>query len=323
MVAYGCFVFVWFVSNRLVQDSWWGIVILDRFAEYYLLPAIVVLMLSLFSKKRSITLVALVPVLICAYFYWPFLVPAKRVIEVSDVARFRVATFNIWNHNDDIERVVSVINETYSDVIALQEITEDQRSKIIDGLRQTYPYYHVSKPVYGGTTAIFSRYPLSNLREIDIQIDRPSIIASLVWRAEKITIISAHLNPSFWAYWRQPLSQIPRNYHKYIIDQNKQANAIIESLENYSDTDATFLACDCNSQETASTNRLLSAHFEETLKSIGLQLGETGSANFRFERKLTHIDYIWYAGSAKPKAIYRGRQTAGSDHEPLFADYVF
>ena len=321
MAIYAIFVLLWFVSNRLMQDSWWGIVVLDKFAEYYLLPASMVFMLSVFSRKRSIMLVALVPVLISAYFYWSFFTPIKWGNEVSDDERFRVASYNIWNHNDDIDRVVGVINDTYSDVIALQEITEDQRPQLIDGLRPTYPYYYVSKPVYGGTTALFSRYPLSDISEIDVQIDRPSIIASLVWRDRQIIIISAHLNPSFWAYWRQPWSQIPGNYHQYIKNQNKQANAIIDSLELYSEADATFLACDCNSQETASTNRLLSDHFEETFKAVGWQLGETGSTNLRFERKLTHIDYIWYAGSVIPKAIYRGRQAAGSDHEPLIADF--
>ena len=323
VLIYAVFVTVWFFFNRFMQDAWWGLTVLDKFAEYFLLPACAICLLSAFSRKISTTIFSLVPALISIFFYWSFFVPIKPGVEVQEIDRFRVATYNIWNQNDDIGNVISAINNTYSDVIALQEITEEHRLPLIDGLISTYPHYHISKPVYGGTTALFSRHPLSDIYEHDVQIDRPSIIANVSWYDKQITIVSAHLNPSFWAYWQQPWHKIPGNYQQYIKDQNMQVSSVIETIELRPDTDATILACDCNSQETASTNRLLSGQFNDVLKSVGWQIGDTGSENLRFERKLTHIDYIWYSGAIVPKSIYRGNQTAGSDHEPVIADFVF
>jgi len=65
--------------------------------------------------------------------------------------RFRVATFNIWNHNNDIDEVVRVINGTSADIIALQEITEEQRDKLITGLKIAYPHYHISIEIHVNT----------------------------------------------------------------------------------------------------------------------------------------------------------------------------
>jgi len=319
VLAYAGFVAIWFFSNRLFQDSWWGLVVLDKFAEYLILPAIPVFIFSVFTRRKQTIVASFLPVLVCAFFYAPFLKPISSEADAENENHFRVATFNIWNHNKNIKAVVDVINATQADVIALQEITEEQRSQLVAGLVPTYPYYHISKPVYGGTTAIFSRFQLNNVVELDIQIDRPSIIADLIWNESVITVVSAHLNPSFWAYWRQPWFEIPGNYLKYIKDQNRQVKEIQNELEQRSKSKATFLACDCNSQETASTNRLLRKTFNETYRSLGWQLGKSVLPGFRFEHNLTHIDYIWFSGDMLPVAIYRGMQNSQSDHDPIMA----
>jgi len=136
-----------------------------------------------------------------------------------------------------------------------------------------------------------------------------------------IGVVSAHLNPSFWAYHDQLLLEIPGNYHQYIKDQNTQAQRIIDALEKRTHLSGSVLACDCNSQETASTNRLLQTYFEDAFRSIGLQLGAPEESVLNYERKLSHIDYIWYVGSLKPAAVYRAKSGAGSDHAPVLADF--
>jgi len=294
-------VVLWFLTNQFIQDSWWGFVVLDKFAEYFILPSGLIFLLSLFSAKRSTKILACFPVLICLYFYASFFTPISSPNTPVGKQHFRVATYNIWNHNTDLDQVVNVVNDTNANVIALQEITEDQRGPLI---------------------AIFSRTPLADITELDIQIDRPSILANVEWNNRIVTVVSAHLNPSFWAYWRQPWQEIPGNYHQYIKDQNAQVLAIQAELQQRGDVEATFLACDCNSQETASTNRLLQKTFKDTFRTIGWQLGSPGATNLRFERDLMHIDYVWFAGNVNPTAIYRGTQTAGSDHEPVVADFL-
>lgn len=321
VIVYAAFVIAWFLTYLFIQDSWWGLVLLDKFAEYFILPSGFIFLLSILCRKASAKLLASIPVLICLYFYSSFFLPISFPGRLLVDQQFRVATYNVWNQNTELNQIINVVIGTEADVIALQEITESQRDVLIAGLQPQYPHNYVSKPVNGGTTAIFSRTPLSNVTELDIQIDRPSILANVEWNKQVVTVVAAHLNPSFWAYWRQPWQKIPGNFVKYIKDQNEQVLAIQNELLQRGDVVATFLACDCNSQETASTNRLLEKTFKDTFRSIGWQLGSTPDPNLRFERNLTHIDYIWFSGKAKPTAIYRGRQTAGSDHEPVIADF--
>jgi len=194
IVLYVVFVVQWFLFNQFAQDSWWGVVVLDKFAEYFVLPAGIIFLISLLGKKGLVITLAFIPVLISAFYYLSFFVPISSPDLLGNEQRFRIATLNIWNHNSDIKQVIGVIDNTQADVVALQEITEEQREDLVAGLRQQYPHYHISKAVYGGTTAVFSRHPLRNVREIDIQIDRPSIVADLNWDEDPITVISAHLN---------------------------------------------------------------------------------------------------------------------------------
>jgi len=326
IVPYALFILTWFNTNRLIQDTWWPLVLLDMFAEYFLLSAAAVFLASLLSKRLLIVTIASIPLLLQLYFYASFFFPITSPTLLEENQRFRVATFNIWNHSVDLAQIVEVIKTTQADVIALQEITEVQRAQILAGLQHDFPHHHISQEIFGGTTALFSKHPLVNIKELDIQVDRPAIVADLLWGETRLTVVSAHLNPSFWARWRQPWHKVPGNYHQYIKDQGAQVESILTELDQRSESgtgaSATFLACDCNSQETASTNRRLRRTLQEALQTAGWQLGETGDQNLRFERDISHIDYVWFSGHATLNAVYRGSVASDSDHDPVIADFV-
>lgn len=294
---------------------------LDKFAEYFLAASIPVFILALVTRKSLTILLTIIPLLVAGYFYVPLLIPQGNVVHKPGSSSIRVATYNIWNHNADLQSVVQLVNETNADVIAIQELTDVQQSEFVERMSVTYPYYYVSQPIYGGTTALFSKLVLSNVQELDFNIDRPAVLADVTHEGEAITVVSAHLNPSFWAYHDQPLLEIPGNYHQYIKDQNTQALMIIDALKLRVKSSATVLACDCNSQETASTNRVLRTFFKDSFRTLGLQFGQPEESLFLFEKKLSHIDYIWYSGALHPSAVYRAKQSARSDHAPIVADF--
>jgi len=296
-------------------------VVLEKFADYFLVMSVPVFLLSFFSRHKITVFLAVLPIAISGYFYLPLVSHFSKDISTERADHFRVMTYNIWNHNKELYSVNNIIKPLDSDVVALQEITETQRSTVINNLNSSHPYSHISKPILGGTTALFSRHPLVNIVELDFGIDRPAIVADLEWQGIRVTVVSAHLNPSFWAYYQQPWHRIPGNYHQYIKDQNKQADMIIEEVKKRPESAVLFLACDCNSQETASTNKLLRSYFQETLRSVGLQLGSPTNNKLMFERKLNHIDYVWFAGNVEPVALYRAKDSAGSDHQAVIADF--
>lgn len=325
---YAIFVFLWFMTNIFLQDAWWPLVVLDKFAEYFLVAAVPLLVLSLVLnsrvlKKRSTILLALIPVVVAGYFYAPLLKPNFISGKPPSLPDFSIATYNIWNHNTNLPGAVKITNATNADVVAIQELTDVQQAEFIERMSVIYPHYYVSQPVYGGTTALFSKFELENIQELDFDIDRPAILADIRVGGSVLTVVSAHLNPSFWAYHDRPLLEIPKNYHQYIKDQNTQAQMIIDAVKLRKDSAAAFLACDCNSQETASTNKLLRTYFKDTLREIGFQLGRRPvNGRLKYELDLSHIDYIWFAGNVTPRAIYRARESAGSDHAPVMAEFA-
>ncbi len=330
--GYSVFVALWFLSYLFFQDSYWILVGLDKFAEYFLVLSIpfllVAFLVALVSKQLKPIVYAIIPVAVSGYFYLPLFLPfgvnpnSNTNTAAGDQTVVRVMTFNIWNHNKDFDAVVSAVTESEPTIVAMQEITEEQKPEIVKRMTLHYPYYHISRAVYGGTTALFSKIPLQNVVELEFNIDRPAILADVNIDDKTVTVISAHLNPSFWAYYQKQWHEIPALYHQYIKDQNTQARMIIDSAKSRKDSSATFLACDCNSQETASTNRLLRSYFEDTFDALGWQRGEPGSEKFKFERDLSHIDYVWFHGNANPLVIYRVKHSAGSDHNPIVADFV-
>ena len=52
-LAYSVFVLAWFLTNLIAQDSYWLLVGLDKFANYFLFPSLLILLLSLLSRSTK------------------------------------------------------------------------------------------------------------------------------------------------------------------------------------------------------------------------------------------------------------------------------
>ena len=58
-LAYSSFVLAWFLTNLIAQDSYWLLVGLDKFANYFLFPSLLILLLSLLSRSTKIIAAAM------------------------------------------------------------------------------------------------------------------------------------------------------------------------------------------------------------------------------------------------------------------------
>ena len=320
---YCAFVVLWFLSNLFIQDVATPLVVLDKFAWFFLIAAIPVFVLSLFSRSWLSMVISVAPLLIAGYFYAALILPSGYASSPKpDASAIRIGTFNLWNHNQDYEAISHLVQNIHVDVLAIQELTEAQKQDVVVRLSKTHPYYFVSEPTYGGTTALFSKLNLLNIEALDFGIDRPAILADVEFDEQIITVVSAHLNPSYWAYANQPLRKIPSRFHQYIKDQNAQASMIIEAVQQREYSQASVLACDCNTQETASTNKLLRSYFNEALRTMGRRwFLEPENKFMNFEQNLRHIDYIWFEGDVQLSGVYRAKHSAGSDHQPIVAEF--
>ena len=58
-MRYSIFVLAWFLTNLIAQDSYWLLVGLDKFANYFLFPSLLILLLSLLSRSTKIIAAAM------------------------------------------------------------------------------------------------------------------------------------------------------------------------------------------------------------------------------------------------------------------------
>lgn len=317
IVGYSLFVVIWFLVHIASPDQWWLFILLDKLAYWFLIASVPALVLSLLTRAPLVIGLAILPVLVFSYFYYPFLIPHDA--ERARPGDLRVMTFNIWNQNKDVEAVLEVIDSVQPDILAIQELMGDVQAELVPRLSGNYPYHHISNEVYGGTTAIFSRHRWENVRELDLQLDRPAIIADIDFNGKRFRFAGAHLYPSYYAYHDRALSEIPLQIRQYIQGQQQQIRLLLAALESRVDLPL-VLACDCNVQRTSGSRYLLEAALTDTAVTLGWQWGYH-DAGSKFQRTLDHIDYLWYRGGLRPLGLYRTLRAGGSDHAPVYADF--
>ena len=76
----------------------------------------------------------------------------------------RVATYNIFIGNPDLERSIGVILAADVDIVALQEVSHRQIDLLTTRLRERFPYRFFPEATDGGAPALLSRLPLANER---------------------------------------------------------------------------------------------------------------------------------------------------------------
>jgi endonuclease/exonuclease/phosphatase (EEP) superfamily protein YafD len=82
-----------------------------------------------------------------------------------------------------------------------------------------------------------------------------------------------------------------------------------------------ILACDCNTQETSGTYRLLSDHLVNAARAAGWNLTADTLPGTRRKTRLQRLDYVFFRGPIVPLGVYVVTDIGGSDHHPLLASF--
>lgn len=135
--------------------------LLETFLPWVGLALPVLLLLGLLRRSAMALLVLLLPVVA-----WANLFGASLTDKSSALYDFTAVQHNVNATNPDIPGTVAVLEAAHPDVIALEELAAGPE---LNGFRQdlaaAYPYHVVE-----GTVGLWSRYPLSDSRAVDIRI---------------------------------------------------------------------------------------------------------------------------------------------------------
>ena len=163
-----------------------------HFRIQYALGAIIcgVLLLS-FHSPRLLTVAVF-----CAVFNLAYLGPYFFATKQSQVSGarvpFRLLHANVLKTNRNYQKLLDVVTEANADVIVLQELTEEWRENT-HVLTEKYPYFELAPRPGGSGMAVFSRYPLTDVRTLSLDTSgHVALMARADVGGAAVTILGLH-----------------------------------------------------------------------------------------------------------------------------------
>lgn len=244
----------------------------------------------------------------------------------------RVMTFNIsqnkaGNSNyGDLLEIAEFAKAENIDIFCIQEYPDN--NEVGDSLRKCLsflPYYTFPENVNGYLkVAIFSRYPIQNIKQMLFKNSYNSAIAAdLLIESKTIRLICAHLQTTNFNQKRiGSIWNTPNSLHKTISKMNvnqriraSQANLIREEI--CSSTVPVIFCGDMNDTPTSYTYKTIQKDLQDGFKECGSGIGHT----YKGLLNMLRIDYILY--SKEITGIkYDSPKKAYSDHNPVIMDLV-
>ncbi|MFD5248195.1 endonuclease/exonuclease/phosphatase family protein [Amycolatopsis sp. NPDC058340] len=152
--------------------------LLDSFLPWLGLPVLVLVPLAVFLRSRAGTLAALLPVVAWSVLFVPDLAASPD----GGSAEFRVVTANLGGR----ALAGSVAD---AELVAVQELTDANRASVAAALDPGHPYKATV-----GTVGLWSRYPVSEVRRLDLGQGWPRALRARV-RAPggDVSVYAVHL----------------------------------------------------------------------------------------------------------------------------------
>ncbi|MEM9357270.1 MAG: endonuclease/exonuclease/phosphatase family protein, partial [Pseudomonadota bacterium] len=129
----------------------------NYFRPWFLLASMPALFLFLNSKQSSFTRaigLAIVAINATLLFYPVLTNPIARTPAKEKPVK--LISLNVWQANQEIERIAAFLETENADIVLLQEMHRDHLMAISDRLRKQYPFIHICQC---RNLVLLSRYP--------------------------------------------------------------------------------------------------------------------------------------------------------------------
>jgi len=317
VLGYTLAVLAWFVLWLIVGDANWVLVLVNRAVVYLFLLIPLLLIFSFLFHQRKPALLLIIPGLIFFWLYHPYLMP-KIPTSMSDSSILRVMTYNVLYSNTDYDAIADTIQRHQPDLIALQEVLPETMEQLQKRLQENYPYSLLGVDKDFGVTAVFSRFPFTYTKVLDLQAPRPATIIKTNIGDQEVTFIAVHLLA--YNLWWTKLKDIPATVMERTFHQNRQAALILNEVADAEGI--VILGCDCNSYETSSSYRIFDQALDNSSRNIDMLAALDFPAGAKRDLHPWHIDYVWYKGDVRPVGTYKITDSGGSDHLPVLSIFV-
>ncbi|AGK76796.1 Endonuclease/exonuclease/phosphatase [Streptomyces microflavus DSM 40593] len=209
-----------------------------------------------------------------------------------------VATHNVNAGNPDPAGTAQQVAGSGADVVALQELPGGQVSTYEKSLAARYPYHSVQ-----GTVGLWSKYPLSNTRPVDIKMGWTRAMRSTVKAPQgEIAVYVAHL----------PSVRVKLHAGFTANQRDNSADALGEAIAD-EQVERVVLLGDLNGTMNDRSLNAVTSQMRSTQGAAGDGFGFSWPASFPMAR----IDQIMVKG-VEPKSSWTLAAT-DSDHLPIAA----
>ncbi|WP_405592578.1 endonuclease/exonuclease/phosphatase family protein [Streptomyces sp. NBC_01190] len=134
--------------------------LLETFLPWLGLVVLALLVVAVVRRSATALIVLLAPILI-----WLNLFGGQLTDKAKSGGDFTVLTHNVNAENPDPDGTARDLVKAGSDIVALEELPENQEPRYAKDLATAYPYHAVE-----GTVGLWSRYPLTGVRPVDIRM---------------------------------------------------------------------------------------------------------------------------------------------------------
>lgn len=236
---------------------------------------------------------------------------------------FTVMTCNVGNNRAPVEKLVPVVRDSGADLVAFQELSDQQAEAITNELFKAYPHQAVYPGSFAGK-ALLSRYPILDSKQLHLSEERPDLKTVVEVGTVELTLIIAHPPP-------------PRPHWRGLKFDRQTWEQITSLAELALKHKPAVLLGDFNLAEWWGEYAYLrSMGLKDAFQVAGRDRGHTLPRRIgpwkrmralnRLLSRLTFIpllrvDYIWYTEPLHCLESWVGEDT-GSDHLPVLADMV-
>ncbi|MFC9861586.1 MULTISPECIES: endonuclease/exonuclease/phosphatase family protein [unclassified Streptomyces] len=267
--------------------------LIETFLPWIAVFVPVLLVLGLVRRSATALIALLLPVVV-----WLNLFGGLLTDKAGGGGDLTVATHNVNADNPDPAGTAQQVAGSGADVVALQELPGRQVATYEKSLADRYPYHSVQ-----GTVGLWSKYPLSDTRPVDIKMGWTRAMRSTVTAPSgKVAVYVAHL----------PSVRVKLHAGFTANQRDDSADALGEAIA-HEPLDRVVLLGDLNGTMNDRSLNAVTAQMRSTQGAAGNGFGFSWPASFPMAR----IDQIMVKG-VEPMSSWTLSAT-DSDHLPIAA----
>lgn len=267
--------------------------LVDTFLPWLGLLIPVLLVLGLIRRSATALIATILPVAV-----WLDLFGGLLTDKTATGGDLTVATHNVNADNPDPSATARDVAASGADVLALEELKASEVPTYERALGSTYEYHEVV-----GTVGLWSKYPLSDVRAVDIRLGwKRAMRATVGTPAGQVAVYVAHL----------PSVRVKLEAGFTARQRDKSADALGEAIADEPLPNIVLLG-DLNGTMNDRALNAVTSQMRSTQGAVGSGFGFSWPASFPMAR----IDQILVKG-AEPESSWTLPATA-SDHLPIAA----